>query len=86
MCLSAGIQSHVELETNTLVSSVETTSDGPYLNPRCRKCLLPSLVIAFLAVSSRFLEPSSFTATERILPSGTAFKYWTRRSLSFLDL
>lgn len=57
-----------------------------YLNPRCRKCLLPSLVMAFLAASSRFRDPSSFTATERILPAGTPFKYWARRSLSFLDL
>ena len=48
--------------------------------------MLPSFVMAFLAASSRFRDPSSFTATERILPAGTAFKYWTRRSLSFLDL
>lgn len=58
--------------------------DRQYLNPRRRKCLLPSLVIAFLATSSRLRDPSSFTATDRILPLGTAFKYWARRSLSFL--
>lgn len=61
-------------------------ADGRYLNPRRRKCLLPSLVIAFLATSSRLRDPSSFTAIDRILPLGTLFKYWARRSLSFLCL
>lgn len=72
--------------TGRLSALEPTGGDRQYLNPRWRKCLLPSLVIAFLAVSSRFRDPSSFTATDRILPSGTAFRYWTRRSLSFLDL